>query len=525
MLIKTYSSTVEGIDARTITVEVNLSPGIRFLVVGLPDNAVKESQQRITAAFANNGLKMPGFNILVNMAPADMRKVGSHYDLPIAVGILAASKQIAADEIEKYIIVGELSLDGTLLPVRGALPIAIQALREGYKGLILPLENAREAAIVQGIDVFGAASLLEVVGLLNGEGNIEPTRINTRDEYFSHLDDFDHDFFDVKGQAEVKRALEIAAAGGHNLLMIGPPGSGKSMLAKRMPTIMPPMTLSEALEATKIHSVAGKIGSQGGLLTARPFRAPHHIVSDVALVGGSVPPQPGEISLSHNGILFLDEMPEFNRRVLEVLRQPLEEKQITISRAKYSITYPANFMLIAAMNPCPCGYRTHPEKSCTCSPATKARYMNRLSGPLLDRIDLHVDVIPVAIDSITAQRSGEHSRDVRERVIKARARQIARFESDSHASNGSFTTTHTTHCNAMMSPAQMERYCPLDRESIELLKSAISEMGLSARAYDRIVKVARTIADLAEQESINSDHIAEAIQYRRLDQESWDSAF
>lgn len=512
MLVKTYSSTVEGIDARTITVEVNLSPGIRFLVVGLPDNAVKESQQRITAAFANNKLHMPGFNILVNMAPADMRKVGSHYDLPIAVGILAASKQVAAEPmLERYILIGELSLDGTLLPVKGALPIAIQAWKEGFEGIILPEANAREAAVVQDIKVYGVSSLMQVAALLNGESQLEPTKIDTRAEYFSKLGDFDIDFRDVKGQEEVKRALEIAAAGGHNVLMIGPPGAGKSMLAKRMPTITPPMTLAEALETTKIHSVAGKLGdnSQGGLLTARPFRAPHHITSEVALVGGSVPPQPGEISLAHNGILFLDELPEFNRRTLEVLRQPLDEKRITISRAKYSVEYPANFMFIAAMNPCPCGYRTHPDKVCTCTPAAQSRYMGKISGPLMDRIDIQVEVIPVAVDSMTRRmREGETSGRIRERVIAARERQTKRLLADGYAN---------THCNAMLTPDQMERYCRLDDESIELIRHAMITMGLSGRAYDRILKVARTIADLAGAENIGVDHVAEAIQYRSLD--------
>lgn len=512
MLVKTYSSTVEGIDARTITVEVNLSPGIRFLVVGLPDNAVKESQQRITAAFANNKLHMPGFNILVNMAPADMRKIGSHYDLPIAVGILAASKQVAAEPmLGKYILIGELSLDGTLLPVKGALPIAIQAWKEGFEGIILPEANAREAAVVQDIKVYGVSSLMQVVALLNGESELEPTKIDTRAEYFSRLDDFDIDFRDVKGQGEVKRALEIAAAGGHNVLLIGPPGAGKSMLAKRMPTITPPMTLSEALETTKIHSVAGKLGDngRGGLLTSRPFRAPHHITSEVALVGGSVPPQPGEISLAHNGILFLDELPEFNRRTLEVLRQPLDEKRITISRAKYSVEYPANFMLIAAMNPCPCGYRTHPDKDCTCTPAAQARYMGKISGPLMDRIDIQVEVIPVAVDSMTRRfREGETSAQIRERVTAARERQTRRMQADGYAHS---------HCNAMLTPEQMERYCQLDDESIELVQHAMSTMGLSGRAYDRILKVARTIADLAGFENIGVDHVAEAIQYRSLD--------
>lgn len=516
MLVKTYSSTVEGIDARTITVEVNLSPGIRFLVVGLPDNAVRESQQRITAAFANNKLHMPGFNILVNMAPADMRKVGSHYDLPIAVGILAASKQVAAEPmLERYILVGELSLDGTLLPVKGALPIAVQAWKEGFEGIVLPEENAREAAVVQNLKVFGVRNLMQVVALLNGESDLQPTTIDTRAEYFSKLDDFDIDFRDVKGQGEVKRALEIAAAGGHNVLMIGPPGAGKSMLAKRMPTITPPMTLAEALETTKIHSVAGKLGEghTGGLLTARPFRAPHHITSEVALVGGSVPPQPGEISLAHNGILFLDELPEFNRKTLEVLRQPLDEKRITISRAKYSVDYPANFMLIAAMNPCPCGYRTHPEKTCTCTPAAQARYMSKISGPLMDRIDIQIEVIPVAVESMTRQqREGETSAQIRERVIAARERQTRRLQRDGYPQ---------THCNAMLTPEQVERYCRLDNESIELVQNAMTTMGLSGRAYDRILKVARTIADLAGTENIEVDHIAEAIQYRSLDCNQW----
>ncbi len=516
MLVKTYSSTVEGIDARTITVEVNLSPGIRFLVVGLPDNAVKESQQRITAAFANTGFRMPGFNILVNMAPADMRKVGSHYDLPIAVGILAASQQIGhIDRLEKYILIGELSLDGTLLPVKGALPIAIQARKEGYEGIILPAANAPEAAVVDGLRVYGATDLTSVAALIeNGEG-IEPTEIDPRREYFDRLADFDLDFRDVKGQNDVKRALEIAAAGGHNVLMIGPPGSGKSMLAKRMPTITPPMTLAEALETTKIHSVAGKLGTseeggyRGGLLTARPFRAPHHIASEVALVGGSVPPQPGEISLAHNGILFLDELPEFHRRTLEVLRQPLDEKRISISRARYTVDYPANFMLIAAMNPCPCGYRTHPDKECTCTPSAQARYMDRISGPLLDRIDIQIEVVPVAIESMTQRRrEGETSAAIRERVIAARERQITRLQRDGY---------RHTYCNAMLTPEQLDRYCQLDDESIDLLREAMSTMGLSGRAYDRILKVSRTIADLAGSEEIRLDHVAEAIQYRSLD--------
>lgn len=510
MLVKTFSSTISGINARTITVEVNISVGIHFHLVGLADNAVKESQQRIIAAFENNQLRMPGRKIVVNLAPADLRKEGSHYDLPIAIGILAASSQVPSEEIHKYIILGELSLDGSVLPIKGALPIAIQALNDGFEGLILPLENAREAAVVQNLKVLGVENLKQVIEILKGESSIEPTKINTREEYYANIDNFDIDFRDVKGQAEVKRALEVAAAGGHNLIMIGSPGSGKSMLAKRMPTITPPMTLSEALETTKIHSVAGKIGASGGLLTARPFRTPHHIVSDVALVGGGSNPQPGEISLAHNGILFLDELPEFNRNVLEVLRQPLEERVITIARARYIVQYPANFMLIAAMNPCPCGYLTHPDKECTCSAGAINRYMNKISGPLLDRIDIHIEVMPVAIEAITAQRNGESSRDVRARVVAARARQSERFGVD-----------NPVHCNAMMNSDQLERFCALDRASINLLRMAMNRLGLSARAYDRIVKVARTIADLAGSPNIKEDHIGESISYRALDRDSY----
>ena len=510
MLVKTFSSTVSGIDARTITIEVNVTPGLNFMLVGLPDNAVKESHQRIIAALENNGMKMPGKKIVVNMAPADLRKEGSHYDLPIAVGILAASGQLPADELPKYVILGELSLDGSILPVKGALPIAIQSLKDGFKGIILPKKNAREAAVVQNLDVYGVENIREVAALLKGEEAPGPVTVNTREEYYAKIGDFEFDFHDVKGQESVKRALEVAAAGGHNVMMIGPPGSGKSMLAKRMPTITPPMTLAEALETTKIHSIAGKIGVKGGLLSRRPFRAPHHIISDVALVGGGASPQPGEISLSHNGILFLDEFPEFNRHVLEVMRQPLEERAITIARAKYTVEYPANFMLVAAMNPCPCGYLTHPEKECTCTPAQITRYLGKISGPLLDRIDIHVEVIPVEIDSITGKRDGENSREVRERVVATRERQRERFGSDGKV-----------HCNAMMTPEQMENHCKLSQESISLIKDAMASLGLSARAYDRIVKVSRTIADLAGTADISSEHIAEAIQYRSLDRQSW----
>lgn len=509
MLVKVYSSTVSGIDAIRITVEVDASPGFKTCIVGLPDNAVKESEARITAAFANNRIKPSGRKIVVNLAPADIRKEGSHYDLPIAVGILAASERISTTLLDRFIILGELSLDGSILPVKGALPIAIGALKEGFDGLILPAVNAREAAVVHGIKVYGVENLSQVIEILEQRSELQTTVIDTRSEYFSNCENFEIDFSDVKGQEGVKRALEVAAAGGHNVLMIGPPGSGKSMLSKRMPTITPPMTLTEALEATKIHSVAGKVGAKGGLLTSRPFRAPHHIVSDVAMVGGGSSPQPGEISLAHNGILFLDELPEFSRHVLEVLRQPLEERVIEIARSKYSVRYPANFMFIGAMNPCPCGYLTHPDKECQCTPAAVNRYMGKISGPLLDRIDMHVEVVPVKVESITSSIKGESSAVIRERVVKARDIQTTRFKDD------------TIHCNAMMESQHIERYCTLDEDGAKLIRQAMSSLQLSARAYDRILKLARTIADLHESQNIEENHIAEAVSYRNLDREAW----
>ncbi|MEG1954914.1 MAG: YifB family Mg chelatase-like AAA ATPase, partial [Mucinivorans sp.] len=509
--VKAFSSTVIGIDAQMITVEVNVSFGLpKLFIVGLPDSAIRESEQRVVASLVNNSMKMPGSKIVVNLAPADLRKEGSHYDLPIAVGILAASGQINSERIGRYIILGELSLDGSILPIKGALPIAIEALKDGFEGVILPKENAREAAVVQNIKVYGVENLNQVLDILGSESpSMEPISINTREEYFAQAGVFDIDWRDVKGQEGVKRALEIAVAGSHNVLMIGPPGSGKSMLAARIPTIAPPMTLAEALEITKIHSVAGKIGTSGGLLTKRPFRSPHHIVSDVALVGGGSSPTPGEISLAHNGVLFLDELPEFSRHALEVLRGPLENHHINISRAKYSVNYPAHFMLVGAMNPCPCGYLNHPTKECVCSPSQIERYMGKISGPLMDRIDLHIEVMPVDIEAITAVRTGEESATVRQRTTAARERQAIRFKNSD------------THSNSMMTPQEIERFCVLDDDSIQLIKSAIERLGLSARAYDRIIKVARTIADLSDSQDIKADHIAEAISYRTLDREVW----
>ncbi|PUZ27550.1 magnesium chelatase family protein [Chitinophaga costaii] len=511
MVIKTYGSAIQGVEAITITIEVSIIKFVKFLLVGLPDDAVKESQFRIYSAINHLGHRFPRQGIVVNLAPANIRKAGSAYDLPIAIGILAASGQLPCDYLQDYIIMGELSLDGTLRPIKGALAMAIQAQREGYKGVILPLQNAREAAMIAGLAVYGAGSMQEVVRFFSDPQAIPRVQVDPV-ETFTPQADFPLDFSDVKGQRSIKRALEIAAAGGHNALLIGPPGAGKTMLARRIPTILPPLSLQEALETTKIHSVAGKLPEHMALITHRPFRSPHHTISDTALVGGGSNPQPGEISLAHNGVLFLDELPEFKRSALEVMRQPIEERRVSVSRAKISVNFPAGFMLIASMNPCPCGYFNHPEKACTCPPGGVRKYLHKISGPLLDRIDLHVEVTPVPFTALLTPAETESSATIRARVMQARSLQQARFTDDA-----------AIYCNAQMTSRLMARHCTLDTTCSTLLRNAMEKLKLSARAYDRILKVSRTIADLDNSQEIQTGHIAEAIQYRTLDRERWGS--
>ena len=509
MLVKVYSAYVNGIEAATITLEVNILQGAKFIIVGLPDNAVKESQQRIDSALREIGLRIPGKRVIVNLAPADVKKEGSAFDLPLALGIIAANEQLETTNFDDYLILGELSLDGSIVSTKGVLPIAINAREKGFKRMIVPQANAIEAAVIEDIEVYGFSNVKDVIDFFNNKSSIHPaTYIKDKDDNKLFLTEFD--FKDVKGQEKVKRALEIAAAGAHNMIMIGAPGSGKTMLARRLPSILPPMTKEESLETTRIHSVAGKLGCNTSLVKTRPFRTPHHTISNIALIGGGASPKPGEISLSNNGVLFLDELPEFQRSVLELMRQPLEDRKITISRAKYSLEYPANFMLIASMNPCPCGYYNHPTKECSCNNGMVKRYLSKISGPLLDRIDIHVEVVPVELDKLTTNNEIEASCSIRERVIAARQIQTQRFKNHPGI-----------HCNAQMSPQLAKKYCELNKDVIGIIKLAMQKFGLSARAYDRIIKLSRTIADLDSSKEIKVHHVTEAIQYRSLDKDSW----